>query len=131
LREYNELAMSKTQLIIEIGAEGGSIKVLGRAADDGATEYSVKLRDQTMTFLSGDEAGPEIRRDSAWTESWDLALKTLGKWPWPMLYPMYVHPDYRERVLSEVERYRRPDGQPARASAVERWREACNPSAER
>jgi hypothetical protein len=119
-------SLTEPTVIIEIGAEGGSIKVLRRTADDGAEQYSVQLRDQTMTFLSGDEAGPEIRRDSAWTTSWEQVLKTLRKWPWPMLYPMYVHPDYRERVLSEVERYRRPDGQPARASAVERCKEACD-----
>jgi hypothetical protein len=113
-------------VVVEIGAEGGTIKVLGRTVD-GAVQYSVQLRDQTLTFLSGDEAGTAIRRDSAWTAIWEEALKTLGKWPWPMLYPMQVHPDYRERVLLEVERYRRPDGQPARASAVERWREACSP----
>jgi hypothetical protein len=120
--------LTEPTIIIEIGAEGGSIKVLGRPASDGAVQYSVQLRDQTMTFLSGDEAGPEIGRDFAWTTSWEQVVKTLGKWPWPMLYPMYVHPDYRERVLSEVERYRRPDGQPAKPSAVERWKEACNPS---
>jgi hypothetical protein len=42
--------------IIEIGAEGGSIKVLRRTAGDGSPQYSVQLRDQTMTFLSEGEA---------------------------------------------------------------------------
>jgi hypothetical protein len=113
---------------MEVGAEGGSIKVLSRTADDGAAQYSVQLRDQSMTFLSKDEAGPEIRRDYAWTVSWEQVVKTLGKWPWPMLYPVYVHPDFRERVLSQVKLYRGWDGQPARVSAVERWKKACEPS---
>jgi hypothetical protein len=117
-------------VVIEIGAEGGSIKVIRRTSDDGVAQYSVQLRDQTLTFLSEDEAGPEIRRDYAWTESLDEVLKTLGRWPWPMLYPIYVHPDFRTRVLSEVELYRRPDGRPARASAVERWNNVCSPSDE-
>ena len=115
--------------ILEIGAEGGSIKVLGRPAVGGVIEFSVQLRDQTMTFLSEDEAGPEIRRDTAWTARWRQVLKALGKWPWPMLYPIYVHPDYRERILLEVGQYRRPDGRSAAESAVERWREACRPGA--
>jgi hypothetical protein len=119
------IVASEPIVIVQIGAEGGSIKVLRRTADDGDHQYSVQMRDQTMTFLSGDEAGPEIRRDSAWTKSWDSAIKTLGRWPWPMLYPMYVHPDYRDRVLSAVKQYRMPDGQAARASAVERWESAC------
>jgi hypothetical protein len=113
-------------VIIEIGAEGGSIKVL-RRDDERAIQFSVQLRDQTMTLLSRDEGGSEIKRDSAWTICWEDVVSTMGRWPWPMLYPMYVHPDYRERVLLEVERYRRPDGQPATASAMERWIEACRP----
>jgi hypothetical protein len=120
--------MSNPEVIMEVGAEGGSIKVLSRSADDGAAQYSVQLRDQAMTFLSNDEAGPEIRRDYAWTASWEQVVKTLGKWPWPMLCPVYVHPDFRERVLSQVKLYRGWDGQPARASAVERWKKACDPS---
>ena len=120
--------MCNTEVIVEIGAEGGSIKVFSRSTADGSLEYSVQMRDQTMTFLSGDEAGPEIRRDSAWTKSWDSAIKALGRWPWPMLYPMYVHPEFRERVLVGVHQYRGRDGQPARESAVKRWVEACSPS---
>jgi hypothetical protein len=119
--------MSEESVIVEIGAEGGSIKVLARNVNSGTAEYSVQLRDQTMTFLSEDEAGPEIRRDSAWTPSWEEVIRTLGQWPWPVLYPVYVHPDYRGRILSEVERFRRPDGHLARASAIERWHEACRP----
>jgi hypothetical protein len=115
-------------VIIEIGAEGGSIKVLKRTVANGAAEYSVQLRDQTLKFLSEDEGGSEIRRDSAWSESWPDVIKSLGRWPWPMLYPMSIHPSYRERVLAEVEGFRRSNGQPASESAVRRWKEACSPS---
>jgi hypothetical protein len=122
-------AASESNLILEIGAEGGSIKVLGRTNTEGVAEYSVQLRDQTLTYLTADEAGQEICRDFAWTESWDTVIKTLGRWPWPMLYPLYVHPDFRERVLSAVQQYEGRDGQPARASAMERWSESCRPGA--
>jgi hypothetical protein len=111
--------------IIDIGAEGGSIKVLARS-DGASVEYSVRMRDQTLTFLEGDEKGPEIRRDSGWTESWDQAVKLLARWPWPMLYPVFVHADYRERVLLAVQQFRGRDGQPARASAIKKWEEACH-----
>jgi hypothetical protein len=42
-----------------------------------------------------------------------------------MLVPLQVQNDYVDRVLLAVERYGGRDGQPARPSAVERWREAC------
>jgi hypothetical protein len=121
-------AASGSSLILEIGAEGGSIKVLGRSNTEGLAEFSVQLRDQTLTFLSVDEAGLEIRQDFAWTERWDNVLKTLGRWPWPNLRPLYVHLDFRERVLAAVQQYKGRDGQPARASAIERWIEACRPN---
>jgi|HubBroStandDraft_1064217.scaffolds.fasta_scaffold78769_2 hypothetical protein len=114
-----------TFIILEIGAEGGSLKVLGRLDDNCMPYYSIQLRDQSLEFLSEEESGSTIRRDSEWTASWDDAIKNLGRYPWPMLYPLYVHPDYRERVLANVEQYRGRDGQPARASAVEKWTRVC------
>jgi hypothetical protein len=101
--------------------------VLKRIAAGGAVEYSVQLRDQSLTFLSDDEGGGEIRRDSAWTESWKDVIKSLGRWPWPMLYPRSVDSEYRARVLSAAQQYKGRDGQPARESAVERWTKACRP----
>jgi len=111
--------------IIEIGAEGGSITVLSRLSATGTKEYSVQLRDQSLTLLSEDEGGGEIRRDSLWTENWNEVVKTLGRWPWPMLYPLYVDPEYRERILAAVRGFTRKDGQSAGASAIDRWKRAC------
>jgi hypothetical protein len=114
-------------VVLEIGAEGGSIRVLKQIAGSGTAEYSVQLRDQSLMLLSGKEGGGEIRRDSVWTENWNDVIKALGRWPWPMLYPMYVAPEYRERVLAEVRMFKSSDGQPARESAVERWTDVCAP----
>lgn len=114
-------------VVVEIGAEGGSIKVLKRAGAGGAAEYSVQLRDQTLTFLSDDEGRAKIRRDSAWSETWDDVIQSLGRWPWPMLYPRSVDPDYRARVLSAAQHYKGRDGQPARESGIQRWTKACRP----
>jgi hypothetical protein len=49
-------ASSQPTIIVESGAEGGSIKVLKRTGSGGA-EYSVQLRDQTLKFLSEEEPG--------------------------------------------------------------------------
>lgn len=103
-----------TFIIVEIGAEGGSLKVLGRLDDNCTPNYSIQLRDQSLELLSEEESGSTIHRDSEWTASWDNAMKSLGRYPWPMLYPLYVHPEYRERVLANVEQYRGRDGQPGR-----------------
>ena len=112
-------------VIIQIGAEGGSITVVARTSAGGVTEYSVRLRDQTLTFLAEGEADNVIRRDTQWSDRWDDVIASLGRWPWPMLVPLQVHSDYVDRVLLAVEQYRGRDGQPARESAVDRWKEAC------
>jgi hypothetical protein len=48
-------AISASQIVLKIGAEGGSITVLTRTGDGGIAEYSVRLRDQSLTLLQGDE----------------------------------------------------------------------------
>ncbi len=113
-------------VIIRIGAEGGSITVVARISAGGDREYSVRLRDQTLTFLSNDEAGAEIRTSTAWSERWDDVVTSLGRWPWQMLVPLYVHADYADRVLSAVRGFKGRDGRPASASAIEMWAEACH-----
>lgn len=110
--------------IPEIGAEGGSITVVARPGEGGVTEYSVRLRDQTLKFLKGDDGGGEIRRDTAWTDSWDEVVTALGRWPWPMLAPVSVQAEYAERILAAVLSYRGRDGRPANERGVRRWREA-------
>jgi hypothetical protein len=57
-------------VIIQIGAEGGSITVVTRASASGVSEYSVRLRDQTLTFLAEGEADNVIRRDTQWSDRW-------------------------------------------------------------
>ena len=105
-------------VIIEIGAEGGSIKVLARTGADGKPEYCVMLRDQTFTFLAEDEAGNVIKRNTEWTESWDDAVAALGRWPWPRLSPRYVDPEYRARVLAAAREYMGRDGRPVDEAAI-------------
>jgi hypothetical protein len=117
--------LNEPNVVIKIGAEGGSITVVARASVGGVTEYSVRLRDQTLTFLAEGEADNVIRRDTQWSDRWDDVIASLGRWPWPMLVPLQVHPDYADRVLLAVEQYRGRDGEPARPQSVDRWTEAC------
>jgi hypothetical protein len=65
----------ETFVIVEIGAEGGSIKILGRIDDECAPSYSVQLRDQSLALLLDEGSGSEIRRDSEWTASWGRGHK--------------------------------------------------------
>jgi hypothetical protein len=111
--------------ILEIGAEGGSITVVSRPSPGGPPEYSVRIRDQTLTFLPTEEGGNQIRTQTAWSTDWNDVVNSLGRWPWPMLAPVRVDPAYAERVLAAAQQYRGRDGQPARPSSLERWARIC------
>jgi hypothetical protein len=113
-------------VVVEIGAEGGSIKFLARSDDDGRLEYSVTMRDQTLTIIDEDERGNVIRRSTDWMGSWNDAVAVLDRWPWPMLHPLRIHPEFRYRVLVAVEGYRDRCGRAATATALSRWRKACS-----
>jgi hypothetical protein len=117
--------LARELTILEIGAEGGAITVVCRLGIGGTPEYSVRLRDQALLFLSQDEADHEINTATEWSSNWDHVVKSLGRWPWPMLVPLTVRLDYAARVLAAVVAYRDRGERPVRPEAVRRWSKAC------
>lgn len=113
--------------VLEIGAEGGSIKVLARTNAEGSTDYRVILWDQTLTFLCESESGDLIETTTEWASDWDAVITSLGRWPWPMLVPVRIHPDYAARILAAVESFRDRRGCSPSKKALNRWQEACGP----
>jgi len=47
---------------------------------------------------------PEIRRKGDWVDTWDEALVLLDKEGWLRLPAVRVHPEFRSRVWSEVQK---------------------------
>lgn len=89
--------MNEWQVILCIGAEGGSLVLQGRQVN---TEwvYRLQLNDQTPMLL--DEAS--ITRDSDAVTSWSDALRLLDRYPWTQLYPVEVNARFREQVKEAV-----------------------------
>ena len=80
----------KSELILEAGGEGGSIKLLGTRVPNG------------WRFRTSTSQG-----ESDWVASWEAALKLLDKYPWhmspsPTISHAIVHPELRELVLLAV-----------------------------
>ncbi|MDP3151462.1 MAG: hypothetical protein Q8N23_02250 [Archangium sp.] len=114
--------MSETELVLEIGAEGGGLKVFRRKRGK-AWEFSGQLRDQTPTFLNEDDgAGPEIQRDFDWVATLDAALVQLDRYPWAQLYPIAIHPTFRLEVLAAVRQ--RLKGRQDDERGLRRWENA-------
>jgi hypothetical protein len=117
--------MNDPKLLISIGAEGGSIALYGDNTDPAHPRYRMMVVDQTPTFLTGDESGLEIRRDSGWLSGWDDAMTALGRYPWANLYVLYVDPTVAAEVWKSLQDYATGSGQPVREGALSRWRDAC------
>jgi hypothetical protein len=105
------------EVIIEVGAEGGSITLYGLPTDQGWV-FSRKVIDQTPELIDEDW----IKTNSDCFHSWEAALKLLDRYPWPKLYPISVHPDFRERIWSAVQERLDTD---EKSEARSRWHAIC------
>jgi hypothetical protein len=117
--------VGKAELLLKIGAEGGFIAVYGGPPQDPQSRFRLAVIDQTPTFLSEEEGGAALRRDSGWLPTWADLITALNRYPWPNLHVVYVHPAARRLLWSALESYAAQSGPPARASALERWRQYC------
>src|SRR5438067_867406 len=109
--------MPHSEIIIEIAGEGGSITLLGARTAQG-------WRFSRSTNESIDEAF--ARDHSEPVESWEAALGLLDQYPWHKLYPLQVHPDFRNRVWNAVKARFERDRVPRSTIGLERWRELCS-----
>jgi len=92
-----------SEIILEVGAEGGSLTVLGKRTIDGSSRFGVE-RNELMLFDPDDD--PD-NREAYYQQNENLhslpdALKLLDKYPWFSLYPVDVHPEFFTTILSEV-----------------------------
>ncbi len=114
------------EIILELGAEGGSITLYGTRGSDGLRKYhlarnSVALHDQ----LQGDLPDEEPTSESKKVGSLAKAMALLGNYPsWYKLVPLEVHQDFANRFIQEVSKL----GGQAYAA---RWRERLGVSPSR
>ena len=108
------------QLIVKIGAEGGSVALYGRETDDGWV-FRRHVADQTPMFIDEES----VEHDSETVDTWVKAVRLLERYPWANLFPTYVHPGFGNKVWLEVCKRalkRRP-----REGELDRWLDVCCP----
>ena len=94
----------REQLILEVGSEGGSIKLLG-VETDGTWVFKVAT-DESALLDDDDYVLPE----RPWVTSWEEALEQLGGYPWTRLYPLFIHPAFDKKVEAALKRKAGSDG---------------------
>lgn len=112
----------KSELIVKVGAEGGSITLYGARTSTGWV-FSRDVMDQTPELL--DE--PWIEHSSPKVATWTAALELLDVYPWHMLRPLTIHEEFRGAVLEAVEERFRADGR-ADSPKLSRWKDLCKGS---
>jgi hypothetical protein len=108
----------RREIIVEIGAEGGSITLVGVRSGAG-WRYQTSGVDWTPELL--DEK--RVQHESDPVQSWEAALRLLDNYPWHALVPVHVHPEFRGRIWAAVQK--RFDDHPRASSGLDRWREFC------
>jgi hypothetical protein len=111
--------MDKGEVVVEVGAEGGSIALIGKCHGRGWT-FSRLVDDSTASELVDEK--PIIHK-LAEVDSWEAALRLLDKYPWQTLYPLSVHPEFRARVWIALKE--RLGSDEKGLFELERWRSLC------
>ena len=101
------VAADGSVVILQAGAEGGDVMLIGRAKGDaGPWRFARVTDDQTEALFgeSGDGVvhGPSFD-DLEWVDTWEEGLRLLDRYRWARLHPLAVHPAFVDRVRAAVE----------------------------
>jgi hypothetical protein len=110
--------MNKSEVILELGAEGGSITLYG-IQTEGGWIFSRNVIDWTPELIDEER----IQHKSPVVNSWEAALALLDQYAWQRLSPLLVHPEFSERIWSAVQSRFKND-QDSRFY-IERWQSIC------
>jgi hypothetical protein len=123
-------ADADSELILEAGVEGGALELFGTQTAHGWVFCRVVDETTMIDFLADEDRdgfGEPVQK-SEWVDSWEGALALLDKYQWHQYHPVFVHPDFRQRVWSAVlSRFERgpSDDDSFQRHSIRRWLELC------
>lgn len=119
--------MPDVKPVLIVAGEGGGINMVREEGGQG--RFRVFMVDETPTYLDdGDGGDPALRKDSGWLPTWEVALAYFSKWPWPMLVPQKVDPQFARRVLTALKQVAQDKNLSIRNDRMQDWRKACSPA---
>ena len=107
--------MRNSETIIELGAEGASIRLCGNRTERGWIFFR-RLNDWTPDLIEEEH----IRNSSLPVDSWQATLGLLDQYPWHRLVPLVIHPEFKDRILVAVKQRLREDAENSEQD-FERW----------
>jgi NAD-dependent SIR2 family protein deacetylase len=127
------------QTIISVGAEGGSITLLGRELQPGEWVFKksineIDLLENEDDSILSQQPIREVRTlkyplpNPYEVDSWERALQLLDRYPWPRLNPHKVHPAFRKQVWAALQKIgKRRQGDTFDTFQFNRWVRFCFP----
>jgi hypothetical protein len=116
---HSKAHTKQCEVVLELGAEGGSIALYGFRTEYGWL-FTRETLDQTPELIDEDR----IETNSACADTWEAALKLLDQYPWVELYPLSIHTEFRQQIWSAVQE-RLPNDERSDVK-LRRWRELCH-----
>ena len=91
---------SDSEIILEVGSEGGTLTILGTMDDSGLWKFFVKKNESAMAdFLSDeDRDGLSFNEVTGQFDRLESALEMLDKYPWWKLHLLHIHPDFLDEI---------------------------------
>jgi hypothetical protein len=93
LKKAETFSQPRWQKVLECGAEGDSVVLMGRWSWRSAKWiFKLSMSDSAMTMS---DEGPVSEREPEEIDSWRAALALMDKYAWQHLRGVYVHPEFR------------------------------------
>lgn len=125
----------RMELILSVGFEGGAIRLYGfRRLGDWC--FTLERNEAALYGLLDEDdqksLGPLLVGKSKVVASWEEACKLLAPYSWAISSPMFVHPEFREKVWQEVvkqfeQSVRQAERYGTRSPRLQEWRKKCLP----
>jgi hypothetical protein len=96
---------SDETIIVQVGAEGGDIKLLGHRSAQLQWEFRRVTNDSSWSMLDEElDPNPPPAPNPVRVATWGEAMALLDRYPWAQLHPLSVHAEFQADVLVEVTR---------------------------
>ena len=118
--------MEDSETILEIGACGGHLQICGKRLADGSWAFLATRNESTVLGMlpEEDREGLSATDQSGWVDSFEEALEHLDRYPWHKLYPLRVHPEFKDRIY-EIVTKRYAGDIPGRRMNRDEWQYLC------
>ena len=113
--EQPKLDSIDREILLEVGAEGGSLYIARFKHTDQTWRYVCVINETVMADFE-EFASDELYKESGVVTTFEEALKMMDKYPWPKLYPL-LEPIRITLVNLEYDRRNRNDGKEANTGA--------------